>query len=217
MKSVWKNGASPPPSRSSWTRCCPDPTTYYTGQISVVDTMEGAKDLVELAYQRPLSHVGFDTEFSYEGPPLTVHQGQEVYDPTTVKPLLLQLALAEPDDQGGGTFYRFVVDVRDRDVAAALEPLFDLPGALRGPLPEGGAPLSPQNGAYPCPGWSGTPGCTRRPWSWVSSAKKTSCPRTRMTPNRPGPGRRMKKSRSTHLSLLSTCQRHGGVTHFRPG
>ena len=41
---------------------------YYAADCNFVETPEQAQGMLELAQQRPLSHIGFDTEFRYGRP-----------------------------------------------------------------------------------------------------------------------------------------------------
>src|SRR5881296_2714138 len=85
----------------------PKSPVYYADKISFVDTVEKAEDLVQLAHERSLSHIGFDTEFRYERPGVPVGK-KTAYDPRSVRPLLLSLALVEPTANGQCRTYRFV-------------------------------------------------------------------------------------------------------------
>ena len=38
---------------------------YYAADCNFIETPEQAQGMLELALQRPLSHIGFDTEFRY--------------------------------------------------------------------------------------------------------------------------------------------------------
>lgn len=105
----------------------PKATAYYTGRTTFVDTAEAAARMVEYARQRPLSHIGFDTEFRYDAPGVDMGRGQVAHDPRTLCPLLLSLALAEPNESGGGTVAAFVMDLRRSEVLPAVAELLRLP------------------------------------------------------------------------------------------
>jgi hypothetical protein len=83
--------------------------------------------MVEFAQQRPLSPIGIDTEFRYEKSGIFINKKNTVYDPRSIHPLLLSIALAEPRDKGMGNLYRFVVDLRKQELIPELQPLFRLP------------------------------------------------------------------------------------------
>jgi DNA polymerase-1 len=100
---------------------------YYVGQLTPVQDAAGAQALLEFARQRPLAFIGFDTEFRYDRPGVVVSKHKTAYDPSSIRPFLLALALAEPDDPDRLTFYRFVVDLRVPDVLPALADLLRLP------------------------------------------------------------------------------------------
>jgi DNA polymerase-1 len=99
--------------------------TAQANRIAFVQSAEGAGDLLELAQQRPLSWIGFDTEFSFSRPPVVIRR-KAYHDPSSIRPLLLSLALAESAD-GKTTLHRFVVDLRAADVLGSLRQLLGLP------------------------------------------------------------------------------------------
>jgi DNA polymerase-1 len=103
---------------------------YYAGQVTQVHDQEGAWGLVEFARQRPLGFVGFDAQFRYDRPGVVLGQGRTAYDPSSIRPLLLSLALAEPDGNGALTLYPFVVDLRACDTHPALAGLLQLPSCF---------------------------------------------------------------------------------------
>src|SRR5688572_17529818 len=97
----------------------PRSPSFYADRTTFVDTPGGAQALVELARQRPIAWAGFDTEFRYDRPGVAVGRGETAYDPRSIRPLLLSLALAEPG-RDGGRLYRFVVDLRRPDVRGVV-------------------------------------------------------------------------------------------------
>src|SRR5262249_36490717 len=86
--------------------------------------------LVTLARQTPLCCVGIDFEFRYARPGVRVKRvkGEDRYwyDPRSVVPLLLSVALTEQRAEGA-RLIRFVADCRCREAVSALGPLFSLP------------------------------------------------------------------------------------------
>ena len=105
----------------------PKAPTFYAGRTTFVDTIEAAEAMAEYARQRPLSHVGFDTEFRYDTPGVDMGRGQVAHDPRALRPLLLSLALAEPTSPNGGTLATFVVDLRHPGVLLSVAEVLRLP------------------------------------------------------------------------------------------
>ena len=70
---------------------CPLPKSpdFYATQLTYVTTAEEAQALVELAQQRPLSHIGIDTEFRYDRPGILVKSKKTVHDPRSIHLSLL--------------------------------------------------------------------------------------------------------------------------------
>ena len=94
----------------TYTYALPKSPHFYAAQLTFVTTEKAAQAMVELAQQRPLSHIGFDTEYGYDRPEVVVKNNKVIHDPKSVHPLLLSLALAEPDQEGKGRLYPFVID-----------------------------------------------------------------------------------------------------------
>lgn len=109
----------------------PQAPAFYAGAVTFVETAEAAVKMVEFARQRPISHIGIDTEFSYTRPPVDLSRGMKAYDPRSIAPLLLSVSLAEPCD-GGYHAYTFVVDLRVDGLVPALQELMRLPGPFVG-------------------------------------------------------------------------------------
>src|ERR1700694_1847614 len=86
----------------------PQAVAYYVRGVTFVDTDQGARDMAEFLQQRPLSHIGFDTEFRYNRPGVVIDKKHTVYDPRSIHPLLLSLSAAEPE-RAGGALYNFVI------------------------------------------------------------------------------------------------------------
>ncbi len=99
---------------------------YYAGQTNFVDCLDDAQAMLDFARQRPLSHIGFDTEFRYDRPGVVISKRNTVHDPRSIRPQLLSLAMAEPLDSGAGGLYSFVVDLRKAELLPVLQELFQL-------------------------------------------------------------------------------------------
>ena len=100
---------------------------YYARQVKFVDSVSDARDMAEFAQQRPLSHIGFDMEFRYDRPGVIIDKNHTAEDPKSIYPLLLSLALAEPTENGQGTLYCFVIDLRNPDLKPAIKEVSKLP------------------------------------------------------------------------------------------
>ena len=100
---------------------------YYSEKTNFIETLGDAQAMVEFASQRPLSHIGFDTEFGYDRPGVMINRRNTAYDPRSVRPLLLSLSMAEPHDNGEGRLFNFVIDLRIPELLPALKRLFQLP------------------------------------------------------------------------------------------
>ena len=127
------------PTSTSFDLPFPKAPEYYTGQLTHIITLEQAQDMVDLAWQRPLSHIGFDCEYGFSKPAVALSGKQVRQDYRSIRPLLLSIALAEPQDNEKGTLYSFVIDLRDPELCSMLEELLRLPvcfvgHAIRGDL-----------------------------------------------------------------------------------
>jgi DNA polymerase-1 len=100
---------------------------YYSNGIKFVKTRTEAKEMLAFLKQRSISHIGFDTEFKYDSPGAVIDKRNTAYDPRSIRPLLLSLAIAEPDNKGHGCLYRFVVDLRNPDMGQYLNEIFRFP------------------------------------------------------------------------------------------
>ena len=119
--------ASQPASAPERRLVLPKAATYYAGRTTLVATAGDAEALAQLAAQRPLSHIGFDTEFKYDAAGVIIDADHTWYDPHSVHPLLLSLALAEPVADGDFLLSNFVVDLRRAESLAPLRDLLCLP------------------------------------------------------------------------------------------
>ena len=105
---------------------------YYAMKTNFVDSLDDAQAMLDLALQRPLSHIGFDTEFRYDRPGVVIDKRNKAYDPRSIRPFLLSLAMAEPLDDGGGCIYSFVIDLRKPELLPVLKELFRIPICFSG-------------------------------------------------------------------------------------
>jgi DNA polymerase-1 len=100
---------------------------FYAGSVTLVDNPETLQALLDLARQRRLGHIGIDTEFSYSRPGVAIDDKHTRYDIRSVRPMLLSLALVELASDDGGMIYKFVVDLRQRELRSGLQQLLNLP------------------------------------------------------------------------------------------
>ena len=105
---------------------------YYSIKTNFVDTLDGAQAMLGFVLQRPLSHIGFDTEYRYDRPGVMIDKRNTAYDPRSIRPLLLSLAMAEPFENEGGRLFNFVIDLRIPELLPALKELFQLPVCFSG-------------------------------------------------------------------------------------
>ena len=100
---------------------------YYAMQTNFIKTVDEAQAMLDFAMQRPLSHIGFDTEFRYDRPGVVIDKRNTAHDPFSIRPLLLSLAMAESCDNREGNLYSFVIDLRRKTVLPVLKELFRIP------------------------------------------------------------------------------------------
>src|SRR6516162_5484537 len=120
-------GLAPAQDQDRRSALLPRKPAFYLEQVNVVTTAGEAEAMAEFAEQRPLGWVGFDTEFRYDRPPLLIDGETRVYDPRSVHPLLMSMAMADPARSGGIRIYRFVIDLRPVEVLPGLERVLGLP------------------------------------------------------------------------------------------
>ncbi len=99
---------------------------YFSEQTFLVNDADQARQMVELAYQRPVALVGIDTEYKNDRLSVAVGKGKEWTDPRSIHPLLLSLAMVE-HDEGCMCVYRFVVDLRCPEVLPHVQEVLRLP------------------------------------------------------------------------------------------
>ena len=158
--------------------------------------------------------IGFDTEFNYDRPGVVIDQDHTAHDPRSVRPLVLSLALAEPDGGDGGTLSTFVVDLRRPEV---LPPLGRSSGCRSASSATSAhAELFCLLAARPARSRAscGTRGSARRPCTsagTTSSIKLGPAPMTSTRPRRGG-GR---AGGPVRYSLVATCRATGSRTRSR--
>jgi DNA polymerase-1 len=106
---------------------------FYAARTVFVASPAEAEALAALARQRPLAWVGFDTEFRYGRPGVVIDGKQTAYDARSIRPLLLSLALAEPEGGRDGRLYKFVIDLRRPELLPAVQTVLRLPCPFVGP------------------------------------------------------------------------------------
>lgn len=94
-------------------------------QIIKAKTYSQVKQIVKLARQLPLSHVGFSVDFTYDNPGIAL-KTTIVHDPRTIQPVKLALVLVESHSRTKPTYHRFVVNLGKPQLVKALKPLFRL-------------------------------------------------------------------------------------------
>jgi DNA polymerase I len=105
----------------------PKSPEHYSRDLNVVVTLSQAEAMLELARQRPLSHAGFDFEYTFDRPAIWINCKSQIRDPRSIHPLLLSLSFAEPLGNNAGNLYSFVIDLRIQDFSPVLSKIFDLP------------------------------------------------------------------------------------------
>lgn len=109
----------------------PRSATHYAGEVNFVETHGDAQTLVELARQLSPSCVGIDFEYRYNRPGILVKtiRGKDHYwyDPRSLVPLLLSIALVEQQRDGTRRVIRFVVDCSQSETVSPLAGLFAIP------------------------------------------------------------------------------------------
>jgi|TARA_B100002003_G_C14152743_1_gene554566 DNA polymerase-1 len=100
--------------------------SYYKDAIKFIQTQEEAQNMEVFAYQRPISYIGFDTEYRYDRPPVADKKSKWKYDQRSIHPLLLSLAMAEPVGDDDFQFYCFVIDLEKPELLPQLKNIFRL-------------------------------------------------------------------------------------------
>ena len=100
---------------------------YYAEKTNFVDTFKSAEAMLDFIMQRPISHIGFDTEFRYDQLGVVIDKRNTSYNPKSIRPLLLSLTLAEPANEEETWLYNFVIDLRKTEIHSTLGDIFRLP------------------------------------------------------------------------------------------
>ena len=178
-------------------------------KTNFIDTLDDAQAMLDFALQRPLSHIGFDTEFRYDRPGVVIDKRNTAYDPRSIRPLLLSLAMAEPFDDEEGCLYSFVIDLRKPELLPVLKELFRLPVSL--------SPVTLPRWSFSACGGSdcqsrissGTPLSSRKLCTWDGTITNTSCRKWRMRFEQIQAKEEAKEKEVFGFSLVATCQRYG--------
>ncbi len=82
--------------------------------------------LIDLAYQLPLSAVSLNFQFTYSTPVVTLPNGNDRYDISSITPRLLNMTLMENTNRSL-VLHSFVINVTTPSIRPKLQSLFDLP------------------------------------------------------------------------------------------
>jgi DNA polymerase-1 len=99
----------------------------YRGGVTLIGDGAAAQAALDLARQRPVGWAGVATECRHARPGVALDRCRTAHDPSGIRPLLLALALAEPQEHAPDVLYRFAVDLRREEVLPAVRELFGLP------------------------------------------------------------------------------------------
>ena len=94
--------------------------SYYLKAINVLTDQIAVQNMLILASQLKLSHIGLSMVSKYNSP-------IDLTDPRSINPLLLSVGMVEPQDNGDGKIYRFVLDLRQAELINELPDLLQLP------------------------------------------------------------------------------------------
>ena len=94
-----------------------------------VETADAAQRLAQLAQERAVSRVGMSVVYGYSRPPIQVPDGEAVYDPRRIQPLMIALAIGALGGAPGAgeSMYRFVVDLQCAEALTGIRTLMRLP------------------------------------------------------------------------------------------
>jgi DNA polymerase-1 len=107
-------------------RVKPTKTDIVThNRVNHVKSLSEFKEIVKLARQLSLSHIGFSFYFTYDNPGVAL-KTTIVHDPRTIQPVKLALVLAESRSRTKAAYHQVVVDVGKPRLVKALKPLFGL-------------------------------------------------------------------------------------------
>lgn len=104
----------------------PRGTHFTDGQTSHIDTSNGLNALIDLALQLPISHISIDCKYTYPKAPVTLPNGYDKYDISTIKPTQLCLTLCTGDTVSM-ELHTFIINLESNVEISHLQTLFDLP------------------------------------------------------------------------------------------
>ena len=104
----------------------PRGTHFTNGQTSHIDTSNGLNALIDLALQLPISHISIDCKYTYPKAPVTLPNGYDKYDISTIKPTQLCLTLCTSDTVSM-ELHTFIINLESNVEISHLQALFDLP------------------------------------------------------------------------------------------
>ncbi|HHF3069049.1 TPA: DNA polymerase [Vibrio diabolicus] len=104
----------------------PQGTSYTVGKTQFIQHEAKFDQLIELAYQLPLSAVSLSFQFTYSTPVVTLPNGNDRYDISSITPRLLSMTLLENTSRSLA-LHSFVIDIASPSIRPKLQSLFDLP------------------------------------------------------------------------------------------
>ncbi len=105
----------------------PKNPAFFASGVRHLNTAQEVRGFVDFASQRPLAAIGIGCEFRFAKQGVWLGNNQVAFDPHSIQPLLLSLALLESDPADSLTSYIATVDLRDDETVAALHPLLAMP------------------------------------------------------------------------------------------
>ena len=104
--------SSPPLSRS-----------YLSGRVHFVQEHDQASEMVQAAFESPVSWIGVDSEYRFLMiNPLVLPNGEEWRDIRSIRPFCIAFAIISEDQ-----LLRFVVDLRIAELLRSVQEVLDLP------------------------------------------------------------------------------------------
>ena len=97
---------------------------YLAGRVHMVQDKAGALEMVQAAFESPVSCIGIDTEYRFtEDQPIRLRASKDNWhDIRSTRPFCVALAIVSL-----GRMLRFVVDVRVTDLLPLVQQVLDLP------------------------------------------------------------------------------------------
>jgi hypothetical protein len=97
--------------------------SYLVDRIHFVQDPDQARDMVQAAYESPVSWIGIDTEYRFShDQPVPLPNGEEWRDIRSIRPFCIAFAIVS-----GDRLLRFVVDLRVDGLRSAVQDVLDLP------------------------------------------------------------------------------------------